>query len=75
MKILILFQTNLEYSLSDGFENAVLLQAAVFPRVAIHGQGNRALTHLTGAGVAGKIELPSTYGNGTSVLLGDVGMG
>ena len=38
-------------------------------------QGNRALTYLTGTGIAGKIELPYSYDNGTSVFLGDNGTG
>ena len=61
--------------MSDGFENALLLQAAVYPRAATPGLGNRPLVSLTGDGVAGKIVLPSKYENGTSVLLGDAGPG
>lgn len=62
-------------TLSDGFENAILLQAAVFPRAVTDDQGSDALVYLTGNGVDGMIELPSTYSNGTPVMLGDEGPG
>ncbi|EXJ55949.1 hypothetical protein A1O7_08880 [Cladophialophora yegresii CBS 114405] len=68
-------KTNLEVTLSDGYENAILLQAAVFPRTTTPDQGNRALTYLTGPGITGNIALPSTYANGTPVMLGEDGPG
>ncbi|KAJ9604331.1 Histidine kinase osmosensor [Cladophialophora chaetospira] len=66
---------NLGVTLSDGFENTMLLQAAVYPRASVPDQGYRALTYLTGTGVGGKYELPSTYANGTAIFLGDDGAG
>jgi osomolarity two-component system sensor histidine kinase SLN1 len=68
-------QSNLEFTLSDGYENAILLQAAVFPRANTPDQGNRALAYLTGTGISGNIVLPTTYENGTPVMLGDDGPG
>lgn len=74
-KMLTLLQNNLLSTLSDGFENAILLQAAVFPRAVTDDLGSDALVYLTGNGVNGKITLPSNYSNGTSVMLGDGGPG
>ncbi|KIW33413.1 uncharacterized protein PV07_00265 [Cladophialophora immunda] len=68
-------QDNLLLALSGGNDDAVLLQAAVFPRRPRPDQGDSALTNATGKGAASKIVLPFTYKNGTAVLLGDIGSG
>ncbi|KIW90981.1 uncharacterized protein Z519_08764 [Cladophialophora bantiana CBS 173.52] len=68
-------QSNLQDALSGGSDDAVLLQAAIFPRAPRPDQGGRALTGATGRGAARKIVLPFTYQNGSAVLLGDSGSG
>ncbi|OAP62757.1 hypothetical protein AYL99_01984 [Fonsecaea erecta] len=64
-------QDNLVDALSGGTDDAVLLQAAVFPRRPRPEQGDSALSNATGRGAASKVVLPFTYSNGTAVLLGD----
>ncbi|KIY04087.1 uncharacterized protein Z520_00779 [Fonsecaea multimorphosa CBS 102226] len=64
-------QDNLVDALSGGTADAVLLQAAVFPRRPRPDQGDSALSNATGRGAARQIVLPFTYSNGTAVLLGD----
>ncbi|OAL33499.1 hypothetical protein AYO20_07185 [Fonsecaea nubica] len=64
-------QNNLVDALSGGTDDAVLLQAAVFPRRPRSDGGDGALTGATGRGAASKVVLPFSYQNRSAVLLGE----
>lgn len=56
--------------MSDGSEDAIYLQAAVWARDDETDDGDL-ITETTGKGVLGQLQLPYNYPNGTPVYLGD----
>ena len=73
--MLTLAKNNLENALSGGGDDAILLQAAVFPRFIEMGQGQQTITNATGSGGKDKILLPYTNEDGSAIYLGDVSGG
>jgi osomolarity two-component system sensor histidine kinase SLN1 len=66
---------DLSGALSGGGENALFLQAIVFPRSNATTRDTHGLLNVTGDGANGKVKLPYKYENGSQVFLGDPGPG
>lgn len=67
--------TDLQGALAGNGQSALLLQAIIFPKNDT-GIGNlHGLLHVTGEGIGGTIPLPYTNPNGSTVFLGDPGLG
>ena len=68
-------ENDLKAGLQGGQQNALLLQAVIFPNT-VNGSAKFApLYNATGDDITGLIQLPYNYPNGTPVSLGDEGAG
>lgn len=68
-------QTDLAAVFDGGQQMTLLLQAQIWPRNYSGPAAENAVIQATASLVSGKLALPYTYDNGTSVQLGDRGLG
>lgn len=69
------YQSDLTSALSGGGRDALLLQAKIFPRDNTTNSDVNGIVNVTGNGARGTTVLPYTYDNGSSIFLGDPGLG
>ncbi|GME23187.1 histidine kinase hhk5p [Neofusicoccum parvum] len=68
-------QTDLAAVFDGGQQMTLLLQAQIWPKNYTGLAADNVVVNATGSAVSGKLALPYTYDNGSTVYLGDPGLG